>query len=77
VQLDPLRLHDVLHFVSDLREAGRTKGLLEEVWHRLQDQALSERDDLRESLAEMHRGKGREIKPDDVRSLSTSSARRR
>lgn len=67
VQLDPLRLHDVLHFVHDLRRAGQTKGLLKEVWHRLQDQALSERDDLRESLQQMRGSIGREIDPDDVR----------
>jgi hypothetical protein len=57
----------VLHFVTDLRQAGRTKGLLEEVWHRLEDQALSERDDLRQSVQQMSSDIGREIEPDDVR----------
>jgi DNA-binding transcriptional MerR regulator len=58
-RLDVERLHEVLHLLRDLREAGKTRGLLDEVWRRLSDQALLERTDLQESLAQMRRGEGR------------------
>lgn len=54
--LDPKRLHKVLHLVRELREAGKTRGLLDAVWYRLQDQALLDREDLAESLEQMRRG---------------------
>lgn len=54
--LDPKRLHEVLHLVRELRETGKTRGLLDAVWFRLQDQALLDREDLAESLEQMHRG---------------------
>jgi hypothetical protein len=57
--LDPTRLHDVWHLVRDLREAGKTHGLLDEVYRRLSDQSILERPDLQQSLAEMRRGEGR------------------
>jgi DNA-binding transcriptional MerR regulator len=57
--LDPERLHEVMHLVHDLREAGKTRGLLDMVWYRLGDQALLESEDLKESLAQMTRGEGR------------------
>ncbi len=56
--VDPERLHAVLHLVRDLRAAGQTRGLLDEVWRRLNDQALLDREDLQESLAQMRRGEG-------------------
>lgn len=56
--LDPVRLHEVLHLVGELRAAGRTRGLLEEVYHRLADAALIDRDDLASSLEQMRRGEG-------------------
>lgn len=65
--LEPQRLHEVWHLVRDLRKAGRTRGLLDVVWHRLQDRALLEREDLAESLEQMRRGQGREIDPDELR----------
>lgn len=65
--LDPRRLHEVMHLVADLRKAGRTSGLLEAVWHRLADNALLEREDLAESVAQMRRGEGREVDPDELR----------
>jgi DNA-binding transcriptional MerR regulator len=68
LQLDPRRLHEVLHLVRDLRRAGTTRGLLEAVWHRLSDLALLERDDVAESLDQMRRGQGREIDPDELTS---------
>lgn len=54
--LDPHRLHDVMHVVRDLRAAGKNRHLLDLVWFRLSDQALLDRDDLQESLAQMARG---------------------
>lgn len=58
VLLDPLRLHEVYHLIEDLREAGKTRGLLDEVHRRLVDQRLLEREDLAESLAQLRRGEG-------------------
>jgi hypothetical protein len=53
----------VSHLVGDLRRAGQKRGLLDEVYRRLVDDALAERDDLAESLAQMHRGVGRVVRP--------------
>jgi hypothetical protein len=61
--LDPVTLHDVWHLVRDIREAGTTRGLLDEVYRRLSDAALLERDDLQSSLAQMGRGEGRVAVP--------------
>jgi len=61
--LDPAHLHEVLHLVKDLRERGRDRNLLEAVWFRLSDEALLEREDLRESLEQMRRGEGRVVRP--------------
>ncbi|WCD91342.1 hypothetical protein KPP03845_200303 (plasmid) [Streptomyces xanthophaeus] len=56
LRVDPARLHQVLHLVRDLRDAGHKRGLLDAVWYRLQDSALLERGDLQQSLAEMREG---------------------
>lgn len=56
--LDVQRVHDVLHLVNDLREAGNTTGLLDEVYRRLIDASWLERADLRESIEQMKRGEG-------------------
>jgi hypothetical protein len=61
--LDADRLHRVSHLVSDLRRAGKTRGLLDEVYRRLADDALAERDDLAESVTQMRRGEGRVVRP--------------
>ncbi|MEU7479291.1 hypothetical protein AB0A63_25115 [Lentzea sp. NPDC042327] len=61
--LDTVRLHEVLHLVSDLRRAGKTRGLLDEVHRRLSDQSLLERSDLAASLDEMRSGRGRVVRP--------------
>lgn len=50
--LDPHRLHEVLHIVRELRAAADKPGnLIDEVWHRLQDRALLESDEVRRGLA--------------------------
>jgi DNA-binding transcriptional MerR regulator len=61
--LDPERLHEVMHLVRDLREAGKTRGLLDEVYRRLSDASLLDREDLQESLEQMRRGEGEVIRP--------------
>jgi hypothetical protein len=58
----------VSHLVGDLRRAGQKRGLLDEVFRRLADDALAERDDLAESLAQMRRGAGRVVRPAPSRS---------
>lgn len=56
-QLDPRRLHEVLHLVRALRTHGtKPNELMDKVWWRLSDQAILDREDMRESLAQMHRG---------------------
>jgi hypothetical protein len=60
--LDAERLHEVLHLVSDLRRAGKNRGLLDEVHRRLSDSALLDRTDLAASLEQMHRGEGRVVR---------------
>lgn len=60
--LDTVRLHEVLHLVSDLRRAGKNRGLLDEVHRRLCDQSLLDRSDLATSLEEMRRGEGRVVR---------------
>lgn len=61
--LEPNRLHDVFHLVRDLRAAGKTRGLLDEVYQRLTDAALLDREDLAESLQQMRRGEGTVLVP--------------
>jgi DNA-binding transcriptional MerR regulator len=56
--LDVRRLYEVIAIVSELRAAGRTHDLLNEAWRRLADDAVLERPDLRDSLAQMRRGDG-------------------
>jgi len=60
--LDPARLHDVWHLVQELKASGQNRGLLDEVYHRLADAALLEREDLHLSLEQMRRGEGRVVR---------------
>jgi hypothetical protein len=62
VLLDPLSVHDVLHVVEELRGAGRTRGLLDEVHRRLSDASLLESADLHEGLKQMHQGQGEVVR---------------
>jgi hypothetical protein len=61
--LDVRSVHAVRHLVSELRAAGQDRDLLDQVWRRLEDAALLDRDDLRESVAQMRRGEGRVLRP--------------
>lgn len=54
--IDAERLHAVLHFLGDLRAAGQDRDFRDSLWNRLQDEALLDRADLAESLAEMNAG---------------------
>ncbi len=61
--LDIRSVHAVSHLISELRAAGQARDLLDKVWQRLADAALLDREDLRESIAEMRRGEGRVLRP--------------
>jgi DNA-binding transcriptional MerR regulator len=61
--LDVHSVHTISHILRDVRASGRDRGLLEEVWRRLNDTALLDRSDLRESLEQMRRGDGRVLRP--------------
>jgi hypothetical protein len=56
--IDTKALHEVSHIVKDVRAAGRTRALLDEVYRRLVDATWLEREDLKESLQQMRRGEG-------------------
>lgn len=61
--LDPEQVHRVWHLVRELRAAGKTRGLLDEIYRRLSDAALLDREDLQESLAQLRRGEGSVLVP--------------
>jgi len=61
--LDVRSVHVVSHLVRELRAAGQDRDLLDQVWRRLEDAALLDRDDLRESVDQMRRGEGRVLRP--------------
>jgi len=61
--LDAEQVHRVWHLLRELRAAGKTRGLLDEVYRRLSDGALLERPDLQESLKQMRRGEGAALAP--------------
>jgi len=61
--LDLQSVHQVSHIVRELREHGKDRDLLDEVWRRLHDSALLERADLQESIEQMHRVEGRVLRP--------------
>ncbi len=58
LMLDIESVHEVSHLIRQLRALGKGRDLLDEVWRRLNDQALIESDDFQERLAQMRRGEG-------------------
>jgi hypothetical protein len=52
----PASVQEVRQLVSELRLAGQTRDLLDEVYNRLADEQQLADPDLPESLAQMHRG---------------------
>ena len=63
--LDAERLHVVLRFLSDLRAVGQDRDFRDNLWNRLQDEALLDRGDLAESLSEMNAGNVRPARTSD------------
>ena len=61
--LDPQSVHLVSHILRELREHGKDRDLLDEVWRRLNDSALLERADLRDSIEQMRQGRGHVLRP--------------
>lgn len=61
--LDLHSVHRISHILRELREHRKDRDLLDEVWRRLNDSVLLERDDLQESIDQMHRGEGRVLRP--------------
>lgn len=61
--LDVRGVHVISHILRELRSHGQDRDLLDEVWRRLNDAALLERDDLKESIEQMRQGKGRVLRP--------------
>lgn len=55
-KFDPVRLHQVRHVVRQLREAGRSRNLLDAIWFHLEDQVLLECEDLMHSMQQMREG---------------------
>ena len=60
--LDLQSVHDVSHILRELREHGKDRDLLDEVWRQLNDSALLEHADLQESIEQMRRGEGRVLR---------------
>ncbi len=54
--LDVPSVHEVSHVLREIRADGLDRELLEHVWRRLEDQALLDRADLRESIEQMQHG---------------------
>lgn len=54
--LDPASVLEVRQLVCELRQAGRTRDLLDAVYNRLADEQQLSDPDLAESLAQMRRG---------------------
>jgi hypothetical protein len=54
--LDVPSVHEVSHVLREIRADGLDRELLEHVWRRLEDQALLDRADLRESIEQMRHG---------------------
>jgi DNA-binding transcriptional MerR regulator len=61
--LDVQSVHAISHIIRELRSLGKDRDLLDEVWRRLADAALLERDDLQESIEQMRRGQERILRP--------------
>ena len=54
--LDVPSVHAISHVLREVRASGLDRDLLEHVWRRLEDQALLDRDDLRESIDQLRAG---------------------
>lgn len=61
--LDVPSVHTVSNILRELRAEGHNRDLLDHVWHRLEDQALLDREDLQESIQQMLRGEVVVLRP--------------
>jgi hypothetical protein len=61
--LDVPSVHEVSHILRTVRADGLDRDLLEHVSHRLEDQALLNRHDLRESIEQLRRGEMTVLRP--------------
>jgi hypothetical protein len=61
--LDVPSVHEISHILRALRADGLDRDLLEHVWHRLEDRALLDRADLRESIGQLGRGEFVVLRP--------------
>jgi hypothetical protein len=70
LRVDPIRLHEVWHYVREIREAGKNRGLLDEIARRMADEELLRHPDVLEGLEQMRRGEGTVVvpHPDDFES---------
>src|SRR5258707_4809896 len=73
--LDPASVLEVRQLVADLRDAGQTRGLLDEVYNRLADEQQLADPDLAESMDQMRRGEYVVRRPADRRWPSRSARR--
>ena len=71
--LDVPSVHRVSHVLRELREEGLERDLLEHVGHRLEDQALLDRKNLRDSVGQLLNGDVIVLRP----SADTGDKRRR
>ncbi len=55
--LDVRGVHVISHILRELRSQGQDRDLLDEVWRRLNDAALLERADLKDSIEQMRQAK--------------------
>ena len=61
--LDVPSVHEISHVLRAVRAAGFDRDLLDHVWHRLEDQALLNRNDLQESIEQLRRGEVVVLRP--------------
>jgi hypothetical protein len=54
--LDVPSVHAISHVLREIRAEGLDRDLLDHVWRRLEDQALLDRADLRDSIEQLRRG---------------------
>ena len=73
--LDAERLHTVRRFLDDLRAAGQDRDFRDNLWNRLQDEALLDRADLMQSLSEMKEGNVRPALTSDEQRKSRTNRR--
>jgi hypothetical protein len=67
--LDPASVHRIGQLLDQLREAGKNRDLLDEVWRRINDQAITEPDHYQEGFGQMRRDE--DLTPQPMRSRTS------